>query len=393
MSTSLHDLARRASAVPVPDLDTAALIAAGERRLRRRTALMTAGSALAVLALVGGALLLVRQPDPAPAPIDVPRPDREQVDPSASDRQLTYAAGRTIHYGGRTIDAGGLVHELEATDDGVVFVRGRELAQSATRDVFFTDGRTTTRIGSASGSPGSGYGIHSGVAGSLVVWLEESGEPSRWVVYDTRKREPLTTLDLSYRGNPQLLGVHDDAVYWAPDGDACVAYRTFADCPAAVRVWRYDARTGATRRVPAAAYHDERDSRGRTLAGSYSGTPGSDEPGKRHPVVYTAVVFLPDGNRLVVDGGEPREEYDDTTLTSTGAPVRLRLAPDTTSAPRLALSQWLDDDRMVLFGYTGGGGTELADAGDIITCSVSRGDCQLTHRGKPGEYYELPGLD
>ena len=55
MNASLRDLASRAGAVPAPHLDLAALVAAGETRIRRRRLAAVAAVTAAVVAVVGGA--------------------------------------------------------------------------------------------------------------------------------------------------------------------------------------------------------------------------------------------------------------------------------------------------------------------------------------------------
>ena len=52
MNTSLRDLGERAGSVPVPQLDVAALVAAGESRIRRRRLAAVAAVTAAVLAVL-----------------------------------------------------------------------------------------------------------------------------------------------------------------------------------------------------------------------------------------------------------------------------------------------------------------------------------------------------
>ena len=56
--------------------------------------------------------------------------------------------------------------------------------------------------------------------------------------------------------------------------------------------------------------------------------------------------------------------------------------PDSTTATYLSLTQWLDDDRFVLFAYTGDA-TESADEGDVFTCALSSDTCRLELQGEP----------
>ena len=79
MNASLRDLGRRADAVPAPQLDVAALVAAGESRIRRRRLAAVAAVTAAVLVVVGGALLAspgTRQTAPTGRARQHPRPRR-----------------------------------------------------------------------------------------------------------------------------------------------------------------------------------------------------------------------------------------------------------------------------------------------------------------------------
>lgn len=67
----------------------------------------------------------------------------------------------------------------------------------------------------------------------------------------------------------------------------------------------------------------------------------------------------------------------------TGEPIRLRVPSGATEATRFEFSQWLDDDRLVLFAYAGLR-AELADEGDIFVCALSTGNCRLELHGQPG---------
>ena len=102
-------------------------------------AALVAGAAVAGIA--AGALLLA--PDDAgrePQPTETPT----QIAPTS--RPLTYADGATIHYGDRTVDAGGRVVELDLTDWGVAF-------RTADGRIGFTDGSSVDELGEL-GEPG-----------------------------------------------------------------------------------------------------------------------------------------------------------------------------------------------------------------------------------------------
>ena len=140
--------------------------------------------------------------------------------------------------------------------------------------------------------------------------------------------------------------------------------------------------------MPWAQYDEDLRSRSRTIVGPDRGTPSApgtfplDDP-----------VFAREGTDLIA------RDYDgagELTLIagSTGEPIRLRVRSGATEATRFELSQWLDDDRLVLFAYTDPyGGSEVADEGDIFVCVVATGNCRLELRGEAGTAYQLPALD
>lgn len=391
MSASLRDLRQRAESVAVPQVDVSALVTSGERRLRRRRLAVTTGSAAVVLALVLGVATLTngthRSQDPVndpPTPTPTPTPT-SVVDNPDSVRQLTYAVGSTIRYGDRSIDVGRYVTFVDVSDNGVVFVTGGRKGQPGRSALWFTDGSAVVRIGTVEGSDSRGFPVVSSVAGTILVWEEpgddEGGED---VVFDTGDMQVLDRVPQAAAGD-QVLSVHDDAVYWAPHDDVgCKEVITF---PACVRdetvVRRYDVATGALTRVSGASYDRDRRSRPRTIVAPLFGEKGT--------IIHDHLAFSRHGRKLLADGGEPGAEYE-VQLARTGAPIRLRIPVGSTAARRIALAQWLDDDRVVLFAYKGVSGSELADGGDFFTCDISSGSCRLELRGKPGIGYQVPTL-
>lgn len=390
MTASLRDLGRRVDSVTAPQLDVATLVAAGDSRIRRRRLAAVAAATTAVLAVVAAGAVLAspdtRRSAPAPARPDRDDGDSDTVRTGPMTRELTYAVGTTIRWGEVAIDVGEPVHFLDVTDDGVVYVRGpASWKQPRSTGVWFADGAVVVRIGTVEGSPYSGFDVRSSTAGSFVVWQEPGRAGSGdYVVYDTaqmrvRGRVPADA------GRAQVLGVLDDAVYFGPRDLGCNEVASFPPC---VRdgsvVERYDVATGVLSRTTGEAYDRDRRSRARTIVGPLFGEAGT--------VLYDKLVFLRRGRQLLADGGEPGEEGQ-VQLARSGAPIRLEVPPRYTAAGRLAMSQWLDDRHVVLFGYAGGSGTELPDAGDFLTCDITTGACELTLRGEPSVGYQVPGLD
>ena len=96
-------------------------------RRRRQYGAVSAAVVAVVLALTTGVGLLAltdtdRTPPAEPAPRPTAKPSVPE-DNAPSVRRLTYAIGEKIHWGDQVIDVGSKVWNLEATDDGVVFIR------------------------------------------------------------------------------------------------------------------------------------------------------------------------------------------------------------------------------------------------------------------------------
>jgi hypothetical protein len=345
-----------------------------------------------VLALVLGVSVLTRSADRSQEPVHSPTPTPTPTQTSVVDnpdslRPLTYAVGGTIHFGERTIDVGDYVHSVDVTDNGVVFVRGPSTWKQPHRTgLWFTEGSSVVRIGTVEGSPTRGFPVEPSAAGTTVVWEErDGGEHGDFVVFDTEDLQVLTRVARS-AASDQVLSVLDDAVYFADRNE--VGCKEVVSFPVCVRdgtvVRRYDVPTGVLSRVTGASYDRDRRSRPRTIVAPLFGESGT--------VIRDGLVFIRHGRKLLADGGEPGAEYD-VQLAQTGAPIRLRIPEGTTAADRIALTQWLDDDRVVLFALDGDGGSWLAEAGQFFTCDISNGTCRLEPRGEPGDLYQVPTRD
>jgi hypothetical protein len=347
------------------------------RKRRRRVAVGAAAVATAVvvaavLATTGGPAN--RGTQPVSPPDDTSRP-------------LAYAAGETIHYGDEIINVGEQVQFLTVTDDGVAFVSGPVDDQPGEKPLWFTDGSTVERIGTTYGSPARGYLVEASDAGSLLVVYEAIDDPGRayFSVIDTSHGNVIYRDSAEYVGTFELLSVLDDAVYWVYPVDTPCEVAGDRACLRYMRVARYDAATDSAEGVTGQQYDEDLRSRPRTIVGPDRGTPPAPGTFPLDPV------FERRGDDLVA------YDYDGVRRLSlvearTGEPIRLRVAAGVTDAKRFELSQWLDDDRVVLFAYANRD-TELADQGDIFVCTLSTGDCRLELEGQPGTAYQLPGLD
>ena len=396
MNGSLRDLGQRTEAVSAPQLDVAALVTAGESRIRRRRRAAVAAVTAAVVAVVGAAVLAspgTRQSAPAPA-----RPDKESTDPDTVltgpvARLLTYAVGTTIHWGDRTIDAGQQVPlsppgwargvgYVDATDDGAVFAVGQPPVRDGAGGglpygptaVWFTDGSTPVRIGTTSGSRVRGFGIAPTAEGSTLAWIDPGTKtaPGAVVVYDTGQMTELARLG---DANAVPLAVYADVVYWSPDGSACERYLPSGaayGCSSTARVMRFDTATGRQSMVSTADYDADRRARPGLLTGR------SDDPQIRRGVNFLS--FVRHGDRLVASGTwEAAEPGFPSAVAQTGQPLRLRHPPrdvrrEARDDPQvLQMTQWLDPDRVVLV-------DDYEDGTDLVICRLSTGGCRVAVR-------------
>jgi hypothetical protein len=225
--------------------------------------------------------------------------------------------------------------------------------------------------------------------GSLLVVRDGDdgmGRP-QFVVIDTSTGQVIHRNSAEFGGTFELLSVHDDAVYWVYPRDNPCKLAGERECFRYRRVLGYDVATDTFGLVSWARYDERVRSRTRTIVGPDPGTPPVPGTFPLDPV------FERRGTDLVA------RDYDGVrelalTESHSGRPIRLRIPSGATEATRLEFSHWLDDDRLVLFAYTGSeGGTEVADEGDIFVCALSTGNCRVELRGQPWAAYQLPGLD
>lgn len=411
MNTSLRELGERAGRVPVPQLEVAALVAAGESRIRRRRAAAVAVVAAVVVAVLSATVLLSpgsRQAAPPPADDRThSTDDGDTVETSPAARLLTYSVGTVIHWGDRTIDVGQVAQGrqprrtsldyLDATDDGVVFITGPQLKRDESGElgigygasaVWFTDGSAPVRIGTTAGSAVRGFGIATSVSGSTLAWKEPGDETTETlqsafgpvVVYDTARMREVGRFGST---DAYPLGpVYDDVVYWAPDGRSCdvtsFGFGAATSCRRTAQIMRLDVASGRQSTSSWDAYQADRLARPGVLTGP------SDESVLRGG--GPALRFLRRGHHLVADGGDPGAEFT-PTLALTGRPVRLRMPAGDRTSDALAITQWLDADRVVLVAPHSYGG---ADGTELLVCRLSTGGCRLAVRFPDANFTE-PG--
>lgn len=383
MSESLTELLRRsADSVREPLIDVGELVAAAGRRQRRRRLAIAAGAAGIAGAIVVGSLAFRSNPssgpDPAPSPPPAPSPSVAVDTTEDGTRPLVYATGSTVHVGDQTFDAGGAVGFLDVTDDGVLFVNQDD------ERLWFNDGTTTREIGRVQIGPG-GFSyvpvyVSTANPGAWVVWEDAAsrtqGFIDQFVVYDTSRREVVARIPFVGHYN-QLLHVDDGHVYFNPDkgSPGCWVFDIqFCDDP---HVLRYDLGSGETTKISQTTLEAELTIVPRMLVLSEPQAQG--DSGTRFTVHFFAW-FKQVASRL-----DPRDSGGgDTVFTRTnGGAIRLRV-PSGYTAPGgedggIRLSQWLDDDRIVLEASDGNGDTGPSH-GDLLVCRLPDGVCAVALR-------------
>jgi hypothetical protein len=303
-------------------------------------------------------------------------------------------SGDSIHVGDRVVDTGsGWIH-MDVTDDGVVYATGGYADDGR---VWFTDGGAPEQIGSHACSAGHGFAgtVVTGNSGSLAAWLDCTREQHlELVVYDTGSGREVAR-------RPAPGGVH------AIIGDHVYLTRT-SNSGYKVSLLEFDLSTGRLSKVAkldwdtyapfsadqaaaARSYADDIRSQRRSLVIGASWEAGTPTLAADFAVVGTNLVLTVDPHLPGSDGRQP-SAFDSVTRR----PVRLRLPPGYQPDPEqggvdFTLFEWLDDDTVALAGLLGGVGKEPWNNGDILTCRLSSGRCDLAVPALPGMDRVVPG--
>ncbi len=387
MTSSLGELLRRgADSVTVPAIDLDEVVAeVGKRHQRRRyLVVVVATAAAAASAIAVGALLVgaTSSRDGAPQPVGPPSPSISRAVDGAGTRPLVYAAGRTVHVGNTSVQADEPVAFIAPTDDGAVY--------EATLDgtLWFTDGFTTKVIGTSwfTAAPTSHRGVVvTGTSGSLVVWGEvvrPNRLPTELVVFDTSRREEVGRIPVRGLLNEATIAyVGESEVWWAPAG-------WHSGSGADRLVYRFDVVSGVTTELHGADLDAVLDADPR----AFRAVPGDG------PVVYGSPSLTAVRGRLVTSVRSSGADAGAAPVTlADGSELRLRLPPGYVGPwpadedPDLGVSQWLDDDHVALFAGDGGGDLP-AMQGDLLTCELPRGVCQVVVPLSAQDYV-VPYLD
>jgi hypothetical protein len=340
-------------------------------RRTRRTRLAASLAVAASVAAMSATLLYVgretdRRPEPAPAPAPTSRP-------------LTDADGSTIHYGDRTVEAGGPVVELDVTDDGVGF-------RTEDGRIWFTDGSTIDPLG-ALGETGPGYRdswpllsrpgwMLSANAGSRLVWFEfpTLGRPEV-VVYDTGTGEEVARdairLESGHTAVPALLS--DRFVYWFKDPDS-------AEMPEDQSHVRYDPDTGEQSQITERDLLRDLDTEAAVRSVRLKGDGRWDSSGTFHYSDGMGQQMGVDLKKGVagVDGVAPVGAGDMVAEDVRGEPFVFAPPPDYTDPNGVAwLVQWLDDQTVVVL-------SPLRQRTDLITCHLETRACEVATSAPTG---------
>ena len=405
MTTPLRDaLTQQINQVGPAHPDIEKLVVLAEQRLRRRrlTAAAGAGAAVALaVALALGGTALHRSADPDPGPIDHPPSNHKTptITPTAT-RPIVYTDDAfangcdtaehffcvgTLHVGDREVEIDQSLGmdrgwPMSVTDAGAVY-------PDADGSVWFTNGSAPRQIAQHVCS-----GLATASAGPLAAWVDCTAEArGDLVVFDTGAGREVARLPIpgcraaetrSAGGQYVVEGCVPVAVvaghvYFAragldPDRDT-------------YRLLMLDASTGDVARATHRMYARDLSSDPRALVVGDSWRTGART---------TEVGFDVDGSRLVPT--EPQGEAWTETHAfdiTTGQPVQLRLPAGyhpgsppvfpgdaASDVKHFSLFEWLDDDTVAL--------AQLGDnnhMGDILTCRLSDGACQLVAEAPPSD--------
>ncbi len=340
----MHD---RADTLGAPDLDLDAIVAVGERRLRRRRVATGLVAAAVAGTVVAGGLAATSLFGPA----DEPVPQAPVI-----ERGPAYAIDRTITVGTQSYTVPHRVTSLVQTDDGLLY-------PSPDGSVWLYDGADSERVGRA-----ANHRLRTDDTGSLAAWVDsaEDGHP-QYVVYDTSARSEVARVDDNAAGasvesadrGAEVFAVDDGSVYWRHDSDLV----------------RYDVASGdetvlsdATAQVEDVAggriayIVEESSERGWGIAVDDRIVPGAP------PLAEASNGRLsPDGRLLTA------EEYDSISVYSTES--GRKVTPTVEGYLYAVGFGWSADDVVTVLGLTEF--SEKSATGDVLTCDVSDDECSV----------------
>ena len=378
--TGFSDLARRAQHLAAPPLDLDDLVARGEQRLRRRRVATLATAAAVVVVMILGGVLVGGVDQRSSGPVD--RPGRHDSPKAAAIRKIVYAdgfVGRQIHFGDRAVRTGVTFAHIDLTDDGFVYTTGGYLGG---RQLWFSDGGAPEQVAAhvCRDGHGSGDAVRSANAGSLVAWFECARSTAQTlVVLDTGTgrevvRQQLPACPWTGFATCTLDHVIGEHVYFTN-----TFYRHGGTGRVAFRQLVFDLGTGRTDAATPQSYPEDvtTHSRGLVVGDTWPDGEATDGVGQEFAVVGSNLV-----PRVRRSNGE--EPLTAAFETVTRREARLQVPPGYHRADGFTLFEWLDDDTVALVARGDGGWPSDRSYGDILTCRVSAGHCDLTVRGRGG---------
>ena len=362
------------------------------RRQLAAAAAVLVGVALAAGVGVGGAGLTrlgsSRAPSDDGAGGRLATLGRQPVDDAGRPaRPLTYAEGRVLHLGDRSVATGKDMLSLDVVDGGAAFT-------TLDGGIWFTDGSKPVLVGITTqglvheGTVAWGPGgrpedwVVSDNAGSHFAWFEfPIGDRPELVVYDARTHEGVARVPVDVKPSCerclQIVSVGDRAVYWTNS------------------LWRGLGSLGEGRDSPRPFRHEYAERQtdpGQTAHASPGqttqvplGTLRADLLGQARMLVVGDSLRLGRltdgiGQEFAIDGGHLTRARDALQVFDprTGRRLEFR-APARYGygiVERLRLFQWLDDDRFALLDATGWNAGDLAGE-ELLVCRISSTRCTI----------------
>lgn len=194
LKETLHERADRLTPAVI---NYDAVMAKGDRQVRRRRAGWMAGAA-AVAALAVGASSLV-------TPGSEHRKDNDTVTASTLPELPSYAVGSVLHRGSETVDVGREVHALVITSRGAVFT-------DATDQVYALVDDIVTKIGTAYAGDFNRLLVVN-VDGDRVAWITEQDTRFTVSTYDVPTGK-VSDVPLDQRGTePEVRALDGESIY------------------------------------------------------------------------------------------------------------------------------------------------------------------------------------
>lgn len=361
MTGLLRDLMEdRADGVSPPMLDLDAIIATGDKRVRRRRTAVGVGIGAVAAAVLGAVAfssdVTDKLGDKAP-PVKKPL----QVSPFVEQRP-TYASGSAIHFGADTVNVGPeVITSFTQTSDGFVFTTPQH-------EVFATDGTSMLQIGMAGTSPFPGRLVSDG---PHAAWIDYTAAAPELVVYDTAADEEVVRTAIGSKAGGQdddftrtaVIAIDGDLVYWHNTTGVVATDITSGDTTSV----RENASADYVQDVENGVFAMTTDEGPAVAVNTEVGASTPDDP-----FVQGSIGFLsPEGSRVATEGGDQVNVFDVETLAE--------VTPPHGDANLIVFLNWIDEDRYAeLFDADP---TDADDSYSLRSCSIDTGNCLVSESG------------